>query len=119
MSNPRSGPDEVRLLPQRTTQIQPTPRRTMKSLNRNLRTVAALAAVMAIPHLASATTKTWQTLSAAPATTNISANVATNLAVPLTFRNGSGASARYAGPALLDRKSTRLNSSHLGISYAV
>src|ERR1035441_7491671 len=101
MSNPRSGPDEVRLLPQRTTQIQPTPRRTMKSLNRNLRTVAALAAVMAIPHLASAATKTWQTLSAAPATTNISANVATNLAVPLTFRNGSGASARYAGPALL------------------
>src|ERR1035441_4798288 len=73
----------------------------MKSLNRNRRTVAALAAVMAIPHLASAATKTWQTLSAAPATTNISANVATNLAVPLTFRNGSGASARYAGPALL------------------
>ena len=73
----------------------------MKSLNRNLRTVAALATVLAIPHLASAATKTWQTLSAAPATTNISANVATNLAVPLTFRNGSGASARYAGPALL------------------
>ena len=73
----------------------------MKSLNRNLRTVAALAAVMAIPHLASAAVKTWTVLTATPATTNITAGVATNLTAAVKFENGSGASGRFVGPALL------------------
>ena len=73
----------------------------MKSLIRNIRTVAALAAVLAIPHPASAAVKTWQTLAATPATTNITAGMATNLTATITFRNGSGASARYVGAALL------------------
>src|ERR1035438_9975096 len=73
----------------------------MKSPIQKIRMMAALAAALAIPHLASAAVKTWSVLAATPATTNITAGIATNLAVPLTFRNGSGASARYAGPALL------------------
>src|ERR1035437_685172 len=82
MSDPRSGPDGLRLLPKRTTNIHPTPRRTMKSLILNIRTMAAFAAVLAIPHLASAATKTWTVLSAAPATTNITAGVAANPTTP-------------------------------------
>jgi autotransporter-associated beta strand protein len=73
----------------------------MKSLIRNLRTMAAFAAALAIPHLASAAVKTWQTLAAAPATTNITAGVATNLTATITFRSGSGASARFVGPGML------------------
>src|ERR1035437_1904672 len=101
MSNPRSGRSGVSLLPERTTKIQPTPRRTMKSLNQNLRTVAALAAVMAIPHLASAAVKTWSVLAATPATTNITAGLATNVTATVKFENGSGSSARFGGSALL------------------
>ena len=73
----------------------------MKSLIRNLRTMAAFAAVLAIPHLACAATKSWTTLAPTPVTTNITALTATNLAVPVKFENGSGASARYVGAALL------------------
>jgi hypothetical protein len=73
----------------------------MKRLNRNLRTVAALAAVLAILHPASAAAKTWTVLAAAPATTNITAGVATNLTTTLTWTSGSGASARFSGPAAL------------------
>ena len=73
----------------------------MKSLNQNLRTVAALAAVMAIPHLASAAVKTWSVLAATPATTNITAGLATNVTATVKFENGSGSSARFVGSALL------------------
>ena len=74
----------------------------MKTLIRNIRTIAAFAAVLAIPHPASAATKTWTVLAAAPATTNITAGVATNLTTTLTWTSGSGSSARFAGPAFLD-----------------
>jgi hypothetical protein len=74
----------------------------MKDPIRNIRMLAVLAALLAIPDLASAATKTWVTLAAAPASTNITAGVATNLTTTLTWRNGSGASARFAGPAYLD-----------------
>ena len=73
----------------------------MKSLIRNIQMLAVFTAVLAILEPASAAVKTWQTLAAAPATTNITAGVATNLTATITFRNGSGASARYVGAAFL------------------
>lgn len=74
----------------------------MKALIRNIRMLMAFAAMLAIPHLASAATKTWTVLAAAPATTNITAGVAASLTTTLTWTSGSGASARFVGPAFLD-----------------
>ena len=51
----------------------------MKNLNRILRTLTAFAVLVSTAHLASAATKTWVTLAASPATTNITAGVATNV----------------------------------------
>src|SRR5690242_7684545 len=41
------------------------------------------------------------------------------LVVSLTFDDGYANQSTNAGPILADRKSTRLNSSHMSISYAV
>ena len=73
----------------------------MQTLIRNIRTLTAFAAVLAIPHLASASTRTWATLAASPAVTNITAGVAASLTANITFQNGSSASTRFIGPALL------------------
>jgi autotransporter-associated beta strand protein len=73
----------------------------MQTLIRNIRTLTAFAAIMAIPQLTSAATKTWTVLAAAPATTNVTTGVAANLTTTLTWTSGSGASARFVGPALL------------------
>ncbi len=59
------------------------------------------ATLLAVPHIAPAAVKTWTVLNAAPATTNITAGTATNVTTTLTWTSGSGASARFAGPALL------------------
>src|SRR5436190_318840 len=73
----------------------------MKKIIQTIPMVAAFAACLSIPQLASAATKTWTVLAPAPAATNISAGVATNLTATLTWTSGSGASARFVGPALL------------------
>src|ERR1035437_10619478 len=73
----------------------------MKSPIQKIRMMAALAAALAIPHLASAAVKTWTVLAATPATTNITAGLATNVTATVKFENGSGSSARFVGSALL------------------
>ena len=69
----------------------------MKTLIRNIRTMAAFAAALAIPHLAFAA-KSFGSLAAVPASTNITVGLATNLAASVTFVTGSGGSF-YAGEA--------------------
>ena len=95
---PEFGPDEARLVADRLAPDHPTSIRTMKSLIPNLRTMAALAAVLAIPHLASAA-RTFQSVIVTPASTNITAGVATNVTANVAVRNGSSGSGRFIGTA--------------------
>ena len=73
----------------------------MRILSQNLRTMVAFAALLAITHPAFAATKTWSSMTATPTTTNLTAGVGANVTANVSLRNGSGASARYAGPATL------------------
>ena len=73
----------------------------MKTLFHALTVVSALAAVIAIPRTASAVNKTWSTFSIAPTSASVPAGTAANISAVETAVNGSGASARYAGPATL------------------
>jgi len=73
----------------------------MNPLTRPLRTIAALAFLLGIPTASFAANKTWVSMTATPPTTNITAGVAANLTSVIALRNGSGASARYVGPASL------------------
>ncbi len=73
----------------------------MKNATHLLRTVLALAVVFAMPRFASAAQKTFGSLTPAPASTNVAFGVATNVTSTISVDNGSGASARYAGPATL------------------
>ena len=73
----------------------------MQKIIRTIRMASAIAVLFSIPQAGSAATKTWSALSAAPAATNITAGVATNLTATLTWTSGSGASARFVGPGLL------------------
>jgi autotransporter-associated beta strand protein len=73
----------------------------MNNLTRTLRTAIAFAAMFALPHLASAAVRTFTSVTPAPVSTNVTAGVATTNISTVSVRNGSGASTRFIGTALI------------------
>jgi fibronectin-binding autotransporter adhesin len=61
----------------------------MKTLTRTLQTVAAVAAIFAMPHLASAAQKQFS-VSVSPSVTNVLAGIATNVTVTVTDKSTAG-----------------------------
>src|SRR5256885_13915896 len=72
------------------------PQTSMKTLKQTLRAAVIFAALVAM-HQAAFAAKTWSFLGASPATTNVTAGVATNVSTIISAANGTGASARYQG----------------------
>ena len=72
----------------------------MKTLTRTLQTVIAVAVIFGMPHLASAA-RTFTSVTPSPASASVSAGVATTNTSTVTVMNGSGASTRFVGTALL------------------
>jgi autotransporter-associated beta strand protein len=61
--------------------------------------MAACAAVLAIPYVASAATKTFQSVTPTPTSAVAAPGIATNITADVAVRNGSGAGARFVGTA--------------------
>jgi autotransporter-associated beta strand protein len=70
----------------------------MKNLTRTLQTAVALAAMFALPHMASAA-RTFSSVTVTPNSTNITQGAATTNVANIAIANGSGGSTRFVGTA--------------------